>query len=251
MKKKTCVNYVQVGVNCTSFLKNNTIYISILFTKMYTLKESVKLYEKVSRRKQTTMTFEDFNAKFGTCLPANATVYAKFIKSLNSAKKSEGIPVTRRLYSIYNGISGEKVQHPVATPKPNQQIAPKTACPSVISNGNVGHTTIRPPLNLESLTIDNPVEKYKELLKSEDSKFHDEKGRMVHLVSADAIPMLGNTCKLNKSNGNALYTGVGTLTMRNQSTIDLENTEINAEDFVKFMTMRKNKEKGPYFLRVK
>jgi len=216
---------------------------------MYTLKESVKLYEKISRKKQTTMTFEDFNAAHGTCLPANANVYAKFLKSLNSAKKSEGIPVTRRLYSIYNGISGENAQQTVATPEPSQQIAPKTPCPSVISNGHVEHN-IRPPLNLEQMSINDPVEKYKQLLKSEDSKFFDEKGRMVHLVSADGTPLLGNTCKLNKSNGNALYTGVGTLTMRNQTSIDVENTEINAEDFVKFMTMRKNKERGPYFLRV-
>jgi len=216
---------------------------------MYTLKESVKLYEKISRKKQTTMTFEDFNAAHGTCLPANANVYAKFLKSLNSAKKSEGIPVTRRLYSIYNGISGEKGQKAVATPGPSQQIAHKPPCPSVISNGNVEHN-IRPPLNLEQMTMNDPVEKYKELLKSKDSKFHDEKGRMVHLVSVGGIPMLGNTCKLNKSNGNALYTGVGTITMRNQTSIDLENTEINAEDFVKFMAMRKNKERGPYFLRV-
>ena len=216
---------------------------------MYTLKESAKLYEKVSRKKQQTITFEEFNAKHGTCLPANATVFAKFHKSLNSAKKSEGMPVTRRLYSIYNGFSGEE-QRRVATSAPTQQIAHKPPCPSVISNGNVEHN-IRPPLNLEQMTINDPVEKYKQLLKSEDSKFYDEKGRMVHLVSADGVPLLGNTCKLNKSNGNALYTGVGTLTMRNQTSIDLENTEINAEDFVKFMAMRKNKEKGPYFLRVK
>jgi hypothetical protein len=62
--------------------------------------------------------------------------------------------------------------------------------------------------------------------------------------------LLGNTCKLNKRNAEALYTGKGQLTMRNQNTIEMESFQLNVEDHHKFMLARKNKETGPYFIRI-
>ena len=216
----------------------------------YTLKESAQKYEKFHRQKQETMKFEDFNAKFGTNLPQNTFVYEKFMSSLHKAKKSEGLPVTRRLYSIYKGLTGTS-QESIASPPPAPQIVHKVALPSVLASGAVGAGAIRPPIvALEQMSVEDPVEKYQKQLEKEDDKFFDKKGLMVHLVGTDGIPLLGNTCKLNKSNAETLYTKIGTLTMRNQSKIEMNRLQINEEDHCQFMEMRKQKTKGPYFLRV-
>jgi len=218
----------------------------------FTLKESTNKYEKFHRQKQITMTFAEFNAAHGTCLPENEIVERTFISSLTKAKKSEGIPVTRRLYSIYHGLHQKNNQSSkIATPPALPQIAQKVALPSVLATGAVGVSNIRPPsLALKQMSVEDPVEKYQKQLEKEDDKFFDKKGLMVHLVGTDGIPLLGNTCKLNKSNGSALYARTGTLIMRNQSKIEMNELQINEEDHKLFMEMRKQKTKGPYFLRV-
>jgi hypothetical protein len=216
----------------------------------FTLKESTNKYEKFHRQKQITMTFAEFNAEYGTCLPENEIVERTFIISLTKAKKSEGIPITRKLYSIYKGLTGTS-QESIASPPPFRQIAQKVALPSILSSGTVGAGTIRPPsLALKQMSVEDPVEKYQKQLEKEDDKFFDKKGLMVHLVGTDGIPLLGNSCKLNKSNGSALYARTGTLIMRNQSKIEMNELQINEEDHKLFMEMRKQKTKGPYFLRV-
>ena len=216
----------------------------------FTLKESVNKYEKFHRQKLETISFEDFNAKFGTNLPKNSEVNQKFLSSLHKAKKSEGLPITRRLYSIYKGLTGTS-QESIASPPPAPQIAHKVALPSVLASGAVGAGAIRPPIvALEQMSVEDPVEKYQKQLEKEDDKFFDKKGLMVHLVGTDGVPLLGNTCKLNKSNGSALYARTGTLIMRNQSKIEMNQLQINEEDHKLFMEMRKDKTKGPYFLRV-
>lgn len=216
----------------------------------FTLKESVYKYEKFHRQKQETMSFENFNAKFGTNLPQNTEVYQKFMSSLYKAKKSEGLPITRKMYSIYKGLTGTS-QESIASPPPAPQIAQKVALPSILSSGTVGAGTIRPPsLALKQMSVEDPVEKYQKQLENQDDKFFDKKGLMVHLVGTDGVPLLGNTCKLNKSNGSALYARTGTLIMRNQSKIEMNELQINEEDHKLFMEMRKQKTKGPYFLRV-
>ena len=216
----------------------------------FTLKESTNKYEKFHRQKQITMTFAEFNAEYGTCLPENEIVERTFIISLTKAKKSEGIPITRKLYSIYKGLTGTS-QENIANPPPIPQIAQKVALPSVLATGAVGVSNIRPPsLALKQMSVEDPVEKYQKQLEKEDDKFFDKKGLMVHLVGTDGIPLLGNSCKLNKSNGSALYARTGTLIMRNQSKIEMNELQINEEDHKLFMEMRKQKTKGPYFLRV-
>ena len=216
----------------------------------FTLRESVYKYEKFHRQKQETMKFEDFNAKFGTNLPKNSEVYQKFMSSLHKAKKSEGLPITRRLYSIYKGLTGTS-QESIASPPPAPQIAQKVALPSVLASGAVGAGAIRPPIvALEQMSVEDPVEKYQKQLEKEDDKFFDKKGLMVHLVGTDGVPLLGNTLKLNKSNAETLYTKSGILTMRNQSKIGMNRLRLNEEDHKLFMEMRKDKTKGPYFLRV-
>lgn len=215
-----------------------------------TLKESIYKYEKFHRQKQETMSFEDFNAEFGTNLPQNTEVYQKFSSSLHKAKKSEGIPVTRRLYSIYNGLTGTS-QENIATPPPAPQIAQKVPLPSVLTTGAVGVSTIRPPIDaLKQMTVEDPIEKYQKQLENEDAKFFDKKGLMVHLVCEDGVPLLGNTLKLNKENAKALYNKTGTLKMRNQSIVEMDQLNIEEEAYQNFMQMRQDKRKGPYFLRV-
>lgn len=215
-----------------------------------TLKESTNKYEKFHRQKQFTMSFAKFNVKYGTCLPENEAVQKKFWNSLAKAKNSEGIPVTRRLYSIYHGLT-ETSREQIATLPPSQQIAHKPSNPTIIASRSV-EQNIRSPTIIanKQMSTSDPLEKYQSLLEKEDPKFFDKKGLMVHFVEFDGIPLLGNTCKLNKRNAEALYTGKGQLTMRNQNTIEMESFQLNVEDHHKFMLARKNKETGPYFIRI-
>ena len=104
---------------------------------------------------------------------------------------------------------------------------------------------------MKPIKNDRQIAKYQELLILEkDADFVDKKGRMVHFVDSDSIPMLSNTCKLTQKNGTALYAGSGVLTMRNKSNMNMKDMKINSDDYAGFMKSRKQKKPGPYFLRM-
>ena len=218
---------------------NSGIYITFTLIKMpLSLKESCKMFEKFNRQQQKTSTFEEFNALHGTCLPKNDRVYTKFMRNLYKARKSEGIPVTRRLMSLFDHLSmGPQV---IATPAPQAQIP---MAPSTILAGLSLQNKIRAPEKVSILS-------YRDLLSKKSGKFVDKKGLMVHFLEPQGIPMLSNTCKLSKMNAKTLFNGKGNLTMRNNTQLRMESMQVNKEDHKAFIVARRSKKAGPYFLRV-
>jgi|TARA_B110000908_G_C10267489_1_gene465873 hypothetical protein len=203
------------------------------------LKESCKMFEKFNRQQQKTTTFEEFNALHGTCLPKNDSVYTKFMRNLHKAKKSEGIPVTRRLMSLFDHLSsGPQV---IATPAPQAQIP---MAPPTILSGLSLQNKIRTPEQKGTILL------YGDLLSKKSGRFVDKKGLMVHFVEPKGIPMLSNTCKLSKLNAKTLFNGKGNLTMRNNIQLQMESMQVNKEDYEAFIVARRSKKAGPYFLRV-
>jgi len=63
------------------------------------------MYDRYCRRHLDTPTFEAFNQENFTCLPHNDSIYAEYVRVLKGARKAAGIPVTRRLPSLYSKFS--------------------------------------------------------------------------------------------------------------------------------------------------
>lgn len=80
------------------------------------LKESCLMYDRYCRRHLDTPTFEAFNQENFTCLPQNDAIYAEYTRILKGARKAAGIPVTRRLPSLYSKFSVEPLVTTVSTP---------------------------------------------------------------------------------------------------------------------------------------
>ena len=89
------------------------------------LKESCQSYERYCRRHSDTPTFEAFNGKHFTNLPSNPEVYADFKRTLTAARRATGLPVTRRLPSLFHKLSG--VSSAVVAAEPRAVVQVKTA----------------------------------------------------------------------------------------------------------------------------
>tara|TARA_B110000208_G_C11781298_1_gene433931 strand:- start:2154 stop:2822 length:669 start_codon:yes stop_codon:yes gene_type:complete len=215
----------------------------------FTLRESVNKYEKKLRQKNEIMTFAEFNSEYGTILPENEEVQQKFFSSLAKAKKSEGLPVTRRLYSIYNNLTKNGAKMKTTLP-PTAQIKPQMRVPVEVSS--LSQSNIRLEERLASVSLGDPVQKYKRLLAAQnDRKLIGQNGLLVHFVDSSGTPLYSNTCLLNKANAESLYTKKGTITMRNKTSIHLTELDIDESDYNDFMSKRKMKERGPYFMKIK
>jgi hypothetical protein len=231
-----------------------------------TLKESCRLYEQYCRRRTSTPTFEEFNEKNGTCLPSSDTIYTDFKKSIDFARKNEGLPIRSRLKSLYNQLSKESPKS-IAKNRPSVQIRPASSNSSSIpSITNSFSMNIRTPekasiKNEEMKKVESEdgmnwsTESYKKLLSSTScKKVIESNGLMVHLVSSSGISteeeLRATSCKLTKNAWNTLLgKSDDTLTMRDGSSLKMSSIKMDSSDLQKFVTSRKKKENGPYFIR--
>ena len=62
------------------------------------------MYERYCRRNVDTPTFESFNGKHFTCLPENKAAFDEYSRILVGARRAAGVPVTRRLPSLYKKL---------------------------------------------------------------------------------------------------------------------------------------------------
>lgn len=218
-----------------------------------TLKESCQKYERYCRRHSDTPTFEAFNAKHFTCLPRNPEVYSDFKSVLTSARRSTGLPVTRRLPSLWHRFSGEdKV---VAVPAPVVQV--KTAEKSFVGHEyeSAIRNKVRAPL-METKSDEAPMtwtlEAYKEAVQNSRSILLKEpKNLVVHLVPEERSESLESlACKLTKTTWESLRgKSAAPLKMRDGSVVSMESLSLDEGDLAEFVRNRKNKIGGPYFIR--
>ena len=217
-----------------------------------TLKESCRLYEQHCRRRQNVPSFEEFNVSHSACLPHNLDVFAVFKQNIKLAYKAEGVPVTRRLPSLFKRLSTSKLQKSAVLP-PSVQMSVSPAPASVVPPLNRSmKMKIRAP---SAPSTDWTLEEYRQLvLNSGDSKIKESKGLMVHLMPSTKLKersLASYACKLTKSTWKALIGKQGeSLTMRDDSELKLSSVSLNKSDVASFVKSYKNQTRGPFFIRI-
>lgn len=214
-----------------------------------TLKESCRLYEQHCRRRVSVPTFEEFNVVHSSCLPSNVNVYANFKHSIELAYKAEGVPVTRRLPSLFRKFSNSS--ETAAKLPPSVQMAVVPAPVSVLPAYEESFKMkIRAPNCIA--VRDWSLQRYKELVfNSENEKMKESKGLIVHLMPPDKTEkMVSLACKLTKNTWNTLRgKSDRALTMRDGSELSLSSVVLLPEDVKGFVKDYKNNVKGPFFIR--
>ena len=168
------------------------------------LKESCLMYERYCRRHNDTPTFDAFNAKNYTCLPQNKDVYDDFKRVLVAARRSTGIPVTRRLPSLWARFSGEVQTAAVPAPVVQVKTREKSFQSSVPAYKNAIRNNIRTPQVPSAETSEAAtwtLEAYKKAVSESRSVLLKEpKDLIVHLVPEErTLALEALACKLTKS----------------------------------------------------
>ena len=121
------------------------------------LKESCHLFDRYCRRNSDTPTFQDFNSKHFTCLPLSQIIFEDYKKGIDSARRATGLPVTRRLPSLFKKLDLYRKQTDLPdfvsdnmSYTPSVQITPQTFAhtsklPGVAASVKMN---IRPPVAL-------------------------------------------------------------------------------------------------------
>ena len=217
------------------------------------------MYERYCRRHADTPTFEEFNRNNYTCLPMNASVYADFKRVLVAARRSAGVPVTRRLPSLLKRFSADE-EAPVnisgtaevAETVPSVQVSTSEGAfkSSVPEYESALRNNVRPP---EPETSEKwSLELYKQaVLQSKSVLLKEPKNLIVHLVPDERSDSLESlACKLTKSTWESLRgKSDAPLKMRDGSTLDLASISMDECDLAEFVRNRKKKVAGPYYVR--
>lgn len=215
------------------------------------------MYERYCRRHSDTPAFEEFNAKHFTCLPQDREVYNDFKRVLTSARRSTGIPVTRRLPSLWSRFSGEKRILAAPAPVVHVKTREKSFRSSVPNFEAALRNNVRPPeaKNLKLAPSEAKtwtLEAYKKAVSESRSVLLSEpKNLIVHLVPEERTGTLESlACKLTKSTWESLRGKHDQpLKMRDGSTLELASISLDEGDLAEFVQNRKKKIGGPYFVR--
>lgn len=216
------------------------------------------MYERFCRRNDSTPTFEEFNRKNYTCLPANNAVFEEYSRHLLSSRRAAGIPVTRRLPSLFKKLSSssESISRVIT---PSVQVRPQTTAfkSAVLPIDNTMRMDIRAPNCIPVVKKSEPEKWSREayaatILKNKSILLHETKGHMVHLVpelkSENNFAKLA--CKLTKSTWEVLRgKSMDCLKMRDGSSLDVSTVVFNEGDLAEFVHNRKKKIEGPHFIR--
>ena len=237
-----------------------------------TLKESCTLYERFCRRNKNIPTFEEFNQKHFTCLPNDKVVFKDFKASIITAKRAEGLPIRRKLPSLFKRFhvsdNEEYEEEDVHVAEPQKAFVSHLA-PSY-ENGlrmNIRHNAnIQNSIEQESSVPDSATETEteveadlawsleaykKELSESTNPKLKESNGMMIHFVPPTrCAPLEALACKFTKKCYETLQGKENhPLKMRDNS-IWAAGANWNQDDVTAVLQMRKKKTAGPYFIRV-
>jgi hypothetical protein len=246
------------------------------------LRESCHLYDKYCRRNNETPTFQDFNSKHFTCLPLSSDVFEEYKRVIMAAKRANGIPVTRRLPSLYKKfdlyrkqsdmpdfvsenmsfspsvqIDDQTISHKLQVPSPSQSV--KMNIRPVVSHSpeslpedehSMGPVEAVPPAKV-------PVKWTREAYaaKVSESKsilLQEPSGHMIHLVpeveTGHSFESLA--CKLTKKTWESLRgKSLEELKMRDGSMLSMSSLSLDEGDLAEFIQNRKQKIGGPHFIR--
>tara|TARA_B110000285_G_scaffold186042_1_gene211220 strand:+ start:2218 stop:2892 length:675 start_codon:yes stop_codon:yes gene_type:complete len=216
------------------------------------LQESCKMYERYTRRQKAIPSFAAYNKENYTCLPENDVVETEFKSALLKARKAYGMPVTRRLPSLYHKLCG--VEKSVSVSPPSAVIASSEKAFVYDNEKYEGamKMNIRPPncIATEELKEDDlTLEEYKDMV--HNSPLKEAKGLVVHFVPQKRGEALSSlACKLTKNTWEALRGKKdNAVKMKDGTELDLKSIQMNIDDVRNFVKSRKRKEEGPYFIR--
>lgn len=238
-----------------------------------TLRESCNMYERYCRQHSDTPSFSAFNEKHFTCLPDHASAYARFHASVTAARRAEGLPIRRKLFSLYKCLTStdeisaaplkvkpvvdtKRLQRacPVAVPPLTQAVRMNTRPPSPVA------ASVPEPVSTSEMDeSDTPeltewtVESYKQALSLDtNAKLKDKSNNMVHFVPVErGASLMSLACKLTKSTWETLSgKSDAPLKMRDGSKRDMGDIHMDESDFEEMRRQRKAKVSGPYFIRV-
>lgn len=233
-----------------------------------TLRESCTLYERHCRRNKNIPTFNEFNSNYLTCLPEDTSTFNAFKSTLIAAKRAEGLPVRRRLPSLYKRLSSGSTFVDSSTKSSDSHKAFMSCAAPSYENGL--RMNIRPTASSktesvvvlpESTTETEAeietdlawsLEAYKqELASSTNPKLKESTGMMIHFIPPTrCAPLEALACKFTKK----CYE---TLQGKEQHAIKMRDNSVwpgganwNQDDVTAVLQMRKKKTAGPYFIRV-
>lgn len=218
------------------------------------LKESCQKYERYCRSHKDTPTFANFNAKFYTNLPSNDVVYGEFKRVLVSARRAQGLPVTRRLPSLYRQLTGEKLVAAEPAPTVQVQSVKKSFRSTKAEYDDALRANFRAPApqKVEQSSDQWTLDAYKTAVQDSKSVLLKETNNlMVHLVPETKGASLESlACKLTKTTWESLRgKSDKPIKMRDGSTMSLETVSLDEGDLAEFVRNRKKKIAGPYFVR--
>jgi hypothetical protein len=230
------------------------------------LQESCKMYERHIRRQKAIPTFMAFNKENYTCLSENDVVEAEFKSALLKARKAYGMPVTRRLPSLYHKLAGLEKSVSVSLPSAVVASSEKAFVYDNEKYEGAMKMNIRPPncietkehvaehvastQDVEELKEDDlALEEYKDMV--EKSPLKETKGLIVHFVPQKRGETLSSlACKLTKNTWEALRGKKDNpVKMKDGTELDLKSIQMDIDDVRHFVKSRKRKEEGPYFIR--
>lgn len=248
----------------------------------FSLKESCHLYDKYCRRNSDTPTFQEFNSKHLTCLPLTVEIQEEYHRVILAAKRANGIPVTRRLPSLFKKFELYRKQSDMpdfvadnmsttSVQIPSQAVAHKSVSPSIHQSVKMN---IRPPaciateprmeteISKPEVATDTGPQKHteewsldeykKEVQASKSVLLKEQNGHMVHLVPQMRLTtsLESLACKLTKKTWESLRgKSVADLKMRDGSALAMASISLDEGDLAEFIQSRKQKKSGPHFIR--
>jgi hypothetical protein len=235
------------------------------------------MYDRYCRRHLDTPTFEAFNQEKFTCLPQNDAIYAEYVRVLKGARKAAGIPVTRRLPSLYSKFSGEPLVSTVSTPSVqvrhqkasfvsslpsiSRSVTMNIRAPACISEEKAGPLSVSKIAEVEDVQDVQKIEtvpenwsvsSYKEeLSKNKSILLKESDGHMVHFIpKARRASFESLACKFTKSTWETLRgKSDAPLKMRDGTTLEISSVSFDEGDLAEFVRKIKKKIAGPHFIR--
>lgn len=232
------------------------------------------MYDRYCRRHLDTPTFEAFNQENFTCLPHNDSIYAEYVRVLKGARKAAGIPVTRRLPSLYSKFSGEPLVSTVSTPSVqvrhqkasfvsslpsiSRSVTMNIRAPACISEEKAGPPSVskveevEEVQKIEAVPENWSVSSYKEeLSKNKSILLKESGGHMVHFIpKVRRASFESLACKFTKSTWETLRgKSEAPLKMRDGTTLETSSVSFDDGDLAEFVHKIKKKIVGPHFIR--
>ena len=224
---------------------------------MSQLQDDVRKYVRVARRIQgPILSFSEFNRKYDTQLPEDKqdALYNKFVKSVNTAKKRDGFPITGPLFNVLKALmpstsavvdTSSSVKRSFI-PDPSMSLKPPSSR-SLTKKIKLSEARTATAVHTEApyTVVDFKKDLKSWLRENQSSKLNGET-QVVYFVPNQQITDFEHyAAKLTKQTGSLLETG-GVFKMRSGKKRELLG--LDKKEASNIISLVKSGTKGPFFL---